>query len=342
MRCLVTGNHGYIGYILVHELIKSGHEVVGYDCDYFPRDCFGREDAFVSGKEVKRQIKKDIRDIAPSDFERIDAVIHLAALPNDPPCEAYPEAAEDINHSGVVRVAEAARKAGVERFIFASSCSVFGVKGNDLIDEGDTPCPLTPYGKAKMRAEIDLNGMSSEKFTVTSMRNATCYGISPRMRFDMVLNSLVGYAYTENSIKLLSDGTSWRPIVHVDDVARAYVAALDAPKDEIGGEIISIGTENFVVTDIAKAVNKVIPECRIEHASDMKDPRSYRVSFDKMKRILKVKARWDVYSGAKELYKAYKDYGLTRNSFQNNEFWAGKYFNYLVDKKRVDGSMRIL
>jgi nucleoside-diphosphate-sugar epimerase len=342
MRCLVTGNHGYIGYILSHELIKSGNEVVGYDCDYFPIECFGRKDAFESGKKIP-QIKKDLRDVSKEDMKGIDAVVHLAALPNDPACDLNPEVAQDINYLATLKVAIAAKEAGVKRFIFASSCSVFGVKGSETVNENDRPAPITPYGVSKLNAETALLLMNSDKFTVTCMRNATCYGVSPRMRFDMVLNNLVGYAYTEGKVKMLSDGTAWRPLVHIEDVAKAYIMALEAPKADVASQIFSVGTENFQVKEIAETVGRSVPGSVIEYAPcGQKDFRSYRASFGKLEKILGFTPKWSAETGARELCSAYKDFGLNRENFQNKEFWAGKYFKYLIDSKGVDGDLRLL
>ncbi len=336
MRCLVTGNHGYIGYILADELVKAGYEVTGYDYDYFSDNSFGRKDALKSSGRIK-QISKDLREIKESDFEGIDAVIHLAALPNDPACDLAPEVTYDINYLATLQAAIAAKRAGVKRFIYASSCSVFGVKGDELINEGDRPSPITAYGLSKMYAENALLQMNSRDFTVTCMRNATCYGVSPRMRFDMVLNNLVGYAYTEGRIRVLSDGTSWRPIVHIEDVAGAYIAALKAPESDISGQIFAVGSENFTVNEIAQIVAEVVPGSEIAHNPNaQKDWRSYRVSFNKMIRVLGYRPKWTAKKGAEELYKAYKEFGLTKENFQNEQFWAGKHFKSMVNERIID------
>ena len=341
MKCLVTGNHGYIGFVLSDELLKNGHEVVGYDCDYFPLESFGRPDVFKS-KEKITQIRKDIRDVSKEDMTGVDAVIHLAALPNDPACDINPKFADQINHVATVNLAKTAKSAGVKTFIFGSSCSVFGAKGDEMINEKDKPAPITPYGVSKQNAEQELLKLNSGSFTVACMRNATCYGVSPRMRFDMVLNNLVGYAYTEGKVKILSDGTSWRPIVHIEDVSRAYLLALDADKDKISGQIFAVGTENFQVKAIASIVESTVPKSKTEYSPNgQKDLRSYRVSFDKLKETLGFKPKWSAKDGAKELYNAYKSYGLTKESFQDSKFWAGKYFKYLIESKSVDENLKI-
>jgi len=341
MRCLVTGNHGFIGYILTNHLLKAGYDVVGYDCDYFPISCFGRKDTFDASKKIK-QISKDIRDINKEDLKGVDAVIHLAALPNDPACDLNPFLADDINYLATVQLATAARRAGVKRFIYASSCSVFGVKGNEIINEEDSPAPLTPYGFSKLKSEIALKGMNSSDFTVTLMRNATCFGVSPRMRFDMVLNNLMGYAFTEGNVKILSDGTSWRPIVHIEDVAEAYKLTLEAPKTDVASQVFAVGGENYQVKDIAEIVRTNIPKSAVEYAKGgQKDLRSYRVNFNKIEKILGFKMKWTTDKGCKELLKAYKEFRLDKENFQDKWFWAGKAFKYLIASGKVDKNLRL-
>lgn len=342
MRCLVTGNHGYIGSIMSNGLIKNGYDVVGYDCDYFPSEIFGREDAFKSRSKI-RQISKDIRDVSEKDMKGIDAVIHLAALPNDPACDLNPAVTYDINYLATLQLAIAAKRAGVKKFIYASSCSVFGVKGEEIINEGDRPSPITPYGVSKLNSEISLLQMNSDDFAVICMRNATCYGVSPRMRFDMVLNNLVGYAYTEGKVKILSDGTAWRPLVHIEDVTLAYILALEMEAQDISGQVFSIGSENFQVKDIANIVSSIVPNSEVFYdPKGQKDWRSYRVNFNKANKILGFKPKWGARAGAEELYTAYQQLKMTKENFQHNKFWAGKYFKSLIDSKKIDKDFRII
>lgn len=336
MKYLVTGNRGFIGYILTHELLKKGHEIIGLDCEYFPRECFGREDAFESAEKIK-QITKDLRDVTINDLKGVDVVIHLAALPNDPACDIDPKITEDINYLATLQLAIAAKRAGVKRIIYASSCAVYGVRGDDLITEEHMCVPLTAYAISKLNAEHALRAMDDETFTVVLMRNATCYGVSPRMRFDMVLNNLVGYALTEGKVKLLSLGTSWRPIVHIEDVAQAYILATDAPRKDVAAQTFNIGSEDFIMKQLAEIVRLRAPNSIVEIAQGaQKDPRSYNVCFSKAEKILGFKPKWTAELGARELYEAYKKYGLTKENFQNPEFYAGKYLKKLLQENKID------
>jgi nucleoside-diphosphate-sugar epimerase len=342
---LVTGNHGYIGTIMTHELIKEGFEVTGVDCDYFDYEKpFGRRDAFESKNKVKTQIKKDIRDLTKKDFEGIDAVIHLAALPNDWACNLSPNATQDINYLSTLQLATNAKRAGVERFVYASSCSVYGVKGNEEINEGDRPAPITPYGFSKLNSEEALKNFSTNDFSVVSMRNATCYGVSPRMRFDMVLNNLVGWVHTTGVVNMHeSNGKTWRPIVHIEDVAQAYILALKAPKNLISSNVFSVVGENYMVTDIAEIAKESVPGSTVIYAENApQDWRSYRVIGSKIEKMLGFSPKWNAKEGAKELRQAYESYGLTEEEFkQNRIFWAGKQFSYLINNNLVDKDLKL-
>lgn len=340
MNCLVTGNLGYIGYILSNSFLEKGYEVVGYDYGYFPKTCFGRRDAFEASNGI-RQITKDIRRVSKEDLRGMDAVIHLAALPNDPTCDINPKLAEEINHYATVKVAKIAKEVGVSRFIFSSSCSIYGAKGRALVSESDKAKPITAYGISKLHAEKSLLKLNSKDFSVTCMRNATCYGVSPRMRLDMVLNSIVASAYVEGKVRLLSNGKSWRPLVHIEDVASAFILALNAPTLEISGEILSVGSEDFQIIKLAEEVKKGIPGSRIEYAQGaVKDERSYNVSFDKIRDRLGFRPKWNVKRGIKELYNAYDEFGMTAEKMRRNEFWAAKYFKHLMDSGKVDSHLR--
>lgn len=345
MRILISGNLGYIGQILTHYLIKNGHEVIGYDCSYFPEGhCFGRRDAYESRKKVLKQVSKDIRDVVEDDFNGVDVVMHLAALPNDWACDANPErVTDDINNLGTIQFAMTAKRAGVKRFIYASSCSVFGVKGSGLINEEDTPAPLSAYGFAKWNSEKAIRVMNSNDFTVVCMRNATCYGVSPRMRFDMVLNNLVGWAFTTGAVNMhLSNGEAWRPLIHIEDLSRVYLLAAEAPKEVVENQIFGVGSENFWVKDIAEIAKEIVPGAIIKYAPDApRDWRSYNVNFSKVEKALGFKPKWDIKKGAKELHEAYKEYGLDKVNFQNKIFWAGKHFKDLIESKKVDNNLRI-
>lgn len=343
MKALVTGNHGFIGYLLVNELLKSGHSVTGVDVDYFPRDkIFGRKDAFASSLSIT-QLNKDIRDLTIDDFRGFDVVFHLAALPNDPAGDLNPAVTEDINYLATVQLAISSKRAGVRRFVFASSSSVYGVNGNLQINENSGTYPITPYAVSKLNSEKVLISMSSKNFAVTCMRNATCYGVSPRMRLDMVLNNFMAYLVTTGKIRILSDGTTWRPLVHVEDVARAYTKLLDIDVDLVYSEIFSLGSENFKIGDLAEVAKSAVDGAEIEYAQDkQRDMRSYNVNFAKFSSMTGFKPKWNAKSGAFELYEAYKAYGLNKENFNDSSFWAGKHFKKLLDTGQIDGSFRFI
>lgn len=357
MRVLLTGNKGYIGYIMTDTLLKEGHQVIGYDRGFFTDEPFGRKDAYENAKNVK-QIKKDIRDVADADMNSVDAVIHMAAdvpnsklqnvdavvhlagLPNDTACDLDERLTLDINYHATIELAKKAKANGVKRFIFSSSASVYGAHGEELISEDSEPKPVTIYAKSKLLADNDLLKLNSDDFSVTCMRNATCYGVSPRMRFDMVLNSMVGYAYTQNKIMLHNNGLAWRPVVHIMDVANAFNQVLDANKTKVAEQIFIVGSETVRIIDIANMVKKYIPKAKIIYESHDPDPRSYRLSTTKLKKAIGFKPKYNIDYGIKELLKAYKAYGLNAENFQNETFWAAKHYKYLLDSGKVDADLR--
>ena len=282
MRVLVTGHHGYIGSVVVPVLTAAGHEVIGLDtflyrgCDLFP------------GVEPSRELPLDVRDVEPAHLEGVEVVVHLAALSNDPLGALDPDLTMDVNFHGTVRLARAAREAGVRRFLFASSCSMYGASSNgDLVDETAPLRPLTAYAESKARAEEALAEIADDDFSPVFLRNATAYGASPRLRLDLVLNNLVGWAYTTGRVRILSDGTPWRPLVHVEDIARALVPALEAPREAVHGEAFNVGAEadNYQVRDLAEIVARTVDGSVVEYAgAGDPDPRSYRVDFGKFAR----------------------------------------------------------
>jgi nucleoside-diphosphate-sugar epimerase len=335
MRIFVTGTEGYLGSLLASELIRGGYEVIGLDTGYYKERMLYRD-----GGTTPLTLAKDLRQVEVADLDGVDAVVHMAELSNDPAGQLAPHITYEINHKGSVRLAELARKAGVRRFVYMSSCSVYGVSEGDFVTEESPVNPQTAYGICKTLVERDLRPLAGKHFAPTYMRNATAYGASPRMRFDIVLNNLAGLAWTTKEIKMTSDGTPWRPIVHGLDICQAIIGVLEAPFEAIANQVFNVGdTEhNYRVKEIAEIVGEVFPGCTVSFGSPSSDNRSYRVSFEKIRKHLPTfKCQWDARRGAQQLLDLFRRIDLTEDVFQFRAFTRLKQLEYLIRTRQIDG-----
>jgi nucleoside-diphosphate-sugar epimerase len=338
MRVLITGHLGYIGTILTPMLLAAGHEVSGLDSDLYARCTFG---------EFSPQVLnnfKDIRDVELDDVKGFDAVIHLAGLSNDPLGDLNPALTYEINHRASVRLAELAKAAGVKRFLFSSSCSTYGAAGEEALDESGEFNPVTPYGRSKVLVEQDVALLADENFSPTFLRNATAYGVSPRLRFDLVLNNLVAWADTTGLIYLKSDGTPWRPLVHIEDISRAFLAILEAPIEKIYNRAFNVGrsAESYRIRDVAEIVAQTVPGCRVEYAPGAgPDKRTYRVNCDLIQRELPLfQPAWDIRRGALELYEAYQRVGIQQAEFEGPRYKRIAHIRQLIADDLLDENLR--
>jgi nucleoside-diphosphate-sugar epimerase len=337
MRVLVTGHNGYIGSVLVPMLVRAGHEVTGLD-NYLYGECTFGDDVL-----DPPSLRMDIRDVEIADFEGFDAVMHLAAISNDPVGDLNPDTTYEINHRAAVRVATLAKQARVPRFIFSSSCSLYGAAGDALLDERAAFNPVTPYGESKVLAEQEMMALADDDFSPTFLRNATAYGLSPRLRGDLVVNNLVGFAFTTGAVLIKSDGTPWRPLVHIADISRAFLAVLTAPTQLVHNEAFNVGAtdENYRISEVAAIVEEVVPGSKITYADGGgPDRRCYRVSCDKIRAVLpEFQTDWTVRRGVEELFGAYQRHGLTIDDFETPRFLRIQHVKKLLADGLIDSRL---
>ena len=335
MKILVTGTEGYLGSLLAPLLLKQGHDVTGVDT------CFYKEGWLYNGSPLTaRTLVKDIRDITSDDLRGMEAIVHMAELSNDPTGELSPTITYDINHKGSVRLAEVAKKAGVTRFVYMSSCSVYGVANGDTPVTEESPVnPQTAYAICKTLVERDLKPMADDNFSPTFMRNATAYGASPRMRFDIVLNNLSGLAWTTKEIKMISDGTPWRPLAHGLDIAKAIIHTLAAPRPAVHNQVLNVGdsNHNYRVKEIAEIIAGVFTGCQLSFGTQGADNRSYRVSFEKIRKTLPgFSCDWDAKKGAEQLHALFQQIDMTKEVFTSRPFTRLKMLEHLIRTQQID------
>lgn len=334
MKLLVTGTDGYIGVLLADVLAQRRHDVTGLDTGFY------LDGLLYNGVQLPaRRVKKDIRHITHDDLRGYDAVVHLAELSNDPLGQHNPKLTFEINHLGSVALAQKAKEVGVTRFIYTSSCSVYGVASNESVTEQSPTNPQTAYAQCKVLVERDVSALADDDFSPTFLRNATAFGASPRMRFDIVLNNLAGLAWTTKEIKMISDGTPWRPLVHVLDICDAVACALDAPRQVVHNQVFNVGdnAQNYRVREIAEIVAEVFPGCQLSFGDNGADNRSYRVNFDKINASLPgFRCRRDAAAGAKELHSVFEKINMTREIFDFRAFTRLKQLEHLLQTTQID------
>jgi nucleoside-diphosphate-sugar epimerase len=338
LKVLVTGNAGYIGAVIVPILLAEGIEPIGIDTHFF--DSAGLPEL----EPAIPEIRKDIRDITVGELKGFDAVIHLAALSNDPMGDLKPELTLEINYRASVRLAQLAREAGVRKFLFSSSCSIYGASGSQPLDENSRVAPLTAYAESKVRTEDEISRLADNDFSPVFLRNATAYGASPRLRADVVLNNLTCWAFATGKIRITSDGTPWRPLVHIEDISRAFIETLRAPREAIHNQAFNVGSndQNYQVREIAEVVKQVVDGATVEYGENAgPDARNYRVDFTKIARVIpSFRPRWNARSGAQQVYNSLVDTGLRLEDFQGRRFTRLSQLRYLIERGALDSSLR--
>lgn len=337
MKILVTGTEGYIGSRLAPYLVARGHDVTGLDAGFYRDGCLYLDP--IALPTLPKTTLKDLRAVEPADFANYDAVIHLAELSNDPLGQNRPDVTFKINHEGSVRIAKLAKQAGVRRFVYASSCSVYGLGSGEFLDESSPTNPQTAYAQCKVNVERDVGPMADKNFSVVFLRNATAYGASPRMRFDIVINDLCALAWTRKKIVMTSDGSPWRPVVHIEDICEAMRCAVEAPAEAVNGEVFNVGhtRENYRVRELAQIIGEVFPGCEVTVGSSAGDNRSYRVSFDKIHAKLPgFESRWTARRGAEELRALFERIEMSQDTYEFRAFTRLKQLMYLQRTNQID------
>lgn len=336
MKVFLTGHRGYVGNVMHKMLTKNNYDVVGCDVGFYP-------EGFIEiSNNQENSISKDIRDVTEDDISDCSAIIHLAALSNDPLGEMNSSLTHDINFLATLHLAKLAKKVGIERFIYSSSCSTYGTN-SDLVDENSSLAPITAYAKSKVNSELELIKLKDENFFPVILRNATAFGASSSQRLDIVVNNLTCSAYATGKVKLLSDGTAWRPLIHVEDMSQAFIECLKAPTEKIRGEIFNVGgnEENYTVREIAESVEDIVPDSIIEYSNKSnKDSRSYKVSFDKIKNQLNFKPKWTLRDGIKQMYDIVKKKNFTEETFRDKKYYRVIYIQWLLEQGKIDNNLR--
>jgi nucleoside-diphosphate-sugar epimerase len=339
MRVLVTGHKGYVGTVMVPMLVDAGHEVVGLDTNLYAAATYGQE-----APNNITEIIKDVRDVEAADLKGFDGIIHLAGLSNDPLGDLNPDLTYEINHLASVRLAKLAKEVGVKRFLFSSSCSNYGAGVDDWLTEDSSFNPVTPYGISKVRAEQDITKFADDDFSPTFLRSGTAYGVSSRLRFDLVLNNLTAWAYTTGQVLLKSDGMPWRPIVHIRDMSLAFLSILNAPRELVHNQAFNVGrtNENYRIRQLAEIVADTVPNSRVEFAADAgPDKRNYRVNCDKIANTLsEFKPQWTAAKGAQELFETYQQGDLTPEEFEGPRYRRVDHIKELIRNGRLDSTLR--